>query len=153
MVRAIGVVWFAAGAGGVGCAGDAEEAEPEPVETYACVHVADGDLVDVSHDRAASESIAVGREPYRMILVPDEAGYVAFSTAGPADLVLQLDFAAAVKAVWNGDERVALEPGEPNPNCDSDIVEVDYLSVPAGDHALEVGPAFQATVWAMLSEP
>lgn len=136
-----------------GCSGGEGDAPvEEPIESYACVHVAEGDLVDVALVREEAESITVGREPYRVILVPGETGYVAFDTAAAADLVLLLDYAGPVHAVWNGEDRVELTPGDPNPNCDADLVEVDYLSVPAGAHWLEIGPAYQATVWMMLGE-
>lgn len=136
-----------------GCAGgDDDEQLEEPIESYACVHIAEGDLVDVGLTREEAEPITVGRLPWRVILVPGETGYVSFSTAGPTDLVLLLDYAGPVHAVWNGEERVDIDPGGPNTNCDEDIVEVDYFSVPAGDHWLEVGPAYQATVWMMLGE-
>src|SRR5688572_24003924 len=101
----------------VGCKGgdDGEEAV-EPVEEYACVHIAEGQLTDFAEVREEARTITVGREPWRINILQDTVGYVAFDSPA-ADLVLQLDYAGAVPAVWNGEERVALEPGEPNPNC------------------------------------
>ena len=138
---------------GCGGGGSKDEAEVEPVESYACVHIAEGGLVDFSPVREEAESITVGRDPWRVNVIQDEVGYVAFETSGPADLVLQLDFARAVPAVWSGEDRTALDPGDPNPNCDTDLPEVLYFSVPAGAHQLEIGPIFQGNVWLMLSEP
>lgn len=139
----------------VACSGDdnSDDTAAEPVESYACVHIAEGGLVDFAPDRAEAGSITVGREPWRVNVIRDTVGFVAFGTDAPVDLVLQLDFARAVTAVWSDDARTALDPGDPNPNCDTDIPEVLYLSVPAGEHQLEVGPIFQGNVWLMLSEP
>lgn len=113
--------------------GGAEEPTEEPVESYACVHVNEGDVLDVALDRAEAREITVGRDPYRINLFPGEAGYVAFSTPGPASLVALVDFVGAVPAVWNGDDRVPLDPGAPNPNCDEDLPEVLYFDVPSGE--------------------
>jgi hypothetical protein len=139
--------------GAVACSGDEETPGQDPVEVYACVHIAEGEITDVAPTREEARTIAVGRDPYRVNLYPGEAGYLGFETAGPAELVLQLDFAGAAAAVWSGEDRQPIEPGDPNPNCDGDIPEVDYLSVPAGQHWLELGPAYQGNVWLLLSEP
>lgn len=139
----------------VGCSGgdDDDGAEAEPVESYACVHIAEGGLVDFAPVREDAESITVGRDPWRVNVIQDQVGYVAFETSAPSELVLQLDFARAVPAVWTGEDRTALDPGDPNPNCDTDLPEVLYFSVPAGEHWIEIGPIFQGNVWLMLSEP
>lgn len=139
-------------AAGCNGGGDDDGAGAEPVETYACLHIAEGSLLDFSQDRAAAESITVGREPWRVNVIQNEVGYVAFETSGAADLVLLLDFVRAVPAVWNDDERIELDPGEPNPNCDEDLPEVLYFSVPGGSHWLEIGPIYQGNVWMMLEE-
>lgn len=136
----------------VGCDGKAEEEVLEPVEPYACVHIADGELVDFAEVREEANTITVGREPWRVIIVQATVGYVAFETSGDTDLVLLLDYPGAVPAVWNGEERIALESGSPNPSCDEDLPEVLYFSVPGGSHALEIGPIYQAAVWLMLAE-
>lgn len=133
------------------CNSSSEEEAAPPIEEYACLHIAEGDIIDVSLDRTSAKTIEVGREPYRVNLYPNEAGFVAFDRAA-RDLVLLLDFAGAVPAVWTGEERQEIPPGSPNPSCDADLVEVLYFSVPEGDHALEVGPAFQGAVWMMLGE-
>jgi hypothetical protein len=135
------------------CAGGGEEPPPlDPIESWACLHVAEGELVDVIPDREAAETVAVGQFSYRAILVPEEIGFIRFDTTGPAELALLLDFPGAVHAIWNGDESVDVEPGGPNPSCDEDIVEVNYLSVPGGAHWLELGDVNNATVWFVLGE-
>lgn len=134
-----------------GCGGGAGAAG-EPVEHYACVHIAEGEILDVATTREDADTIELGRAPYRVNLYPGVAGYLRFQTSGPTDLVLLLDYPGAAPAVWNGDEREPIEPGDPNPNCDTDIVEVDYLSVPGGEHWLELGPVFQGNVWLMLAD-
>jgi hypothetical protein len=124
----------------------------EPIEDYACVHIVQGDIVDAATDRADATTIEVGRDPYRVNLPPGEAGFVRFES-GATDLVLLLDFAGAAKAVWSGEDRQEITPGGPDDTCPTDIVEADYLSVPDGEHWLELGPAYQANVWLVLGEP
>ena len=131
--------------------GGKEEQDQQSVEQYACLHIAEGELRDVSLYPEQAGSIEVGRTPYRVNVYPQQAGYLAFDEAA-RDLVLLLDFAGAVPAVWTGEERTELTPGEPNPHCDEDLVEVLYFSVPEGPHLLEVGPIFEANVWMMLAE-
>jgi hypothetical protein len=133
-----------------GCEGGGKEDGGEvPIEEYACLHIAEGEILDVALTRDEARSIEVGRTPYRVNLYPEEAGYVAFESEGE-DLVLLMDFAGAAPAVWTGEERDALEPGSPNPDCEADLLEVIYLSVPGGQHWLELGPTYQASIWLML---
>ncbi|MEZ4237621.1 MAG: hypothetical protein R3F59_16035 [Myxococcota bacterium] len=128
-----------------------ETAEPS-LEEYACLHIAEGSVVDVALDRADAHTIDVGRAPYRVNLYPGEAGYLQFETAGAADLTLLLDFAGAVPAVWTGEDRTELTPDGADDVCPDDIAEVLPVSVGGGTHWLEVGPAFQGNVWMMLAE-
>ncbi|MEQ1564002.1 MAG: hypothetical protein ABMA64_00065 [Myxococcota bacterium] len=142
--------WVSGLAALVAC-GRSEGDDAPPVEAYACLHIAEGTILDVADSREEADTIAVGRDPYRVNVMPGVAGYVRFETDAPSDLVLLLDFAGAVPAVWSGEDRVEITPGEPNPNCDVDLLEVDYLSVPAGEHWLEIGPVYQGNVWLMLA--
>lgn len=134
------------------CSDGGGDAEETSIEAYACLHIAEGDILDVSLERSEAEEIEVGRNPYRVNLYPGSAGYISFDSAA-RDLALMLDFAGAIPAVWTGEQRTEIPPGQPNPNCDVDLVEVLYFSVPEGEHALEVGPAFQGAIWLMLGEP
>jgi hypothetical protein len=148
MVRAMRKILILGGLSG--CAGGEKDGdEGVPIEEYACLHIAEGEIVDVALAREEARTIEVGREPYRVNLYPEEAGYVAFESPAQ-ELVLLLDFAGAVPAVWTGEERTELEPGAPNPNCEVDLLEVIYLSVPEGQHWLELGPTYQANIWVML---
>jgi hypothetical protein len=147
--------WFTAAALAVACSGD-DGTDPtgtdEPFADWACTQIATGEIVDVAASREEAGTIEVGRHAYRVNLLPGTAGFVGFSTAGAADLTLALDFAGAVPAWWNGDERVPLEPGEPNPGCDTDLPEVLTIPATGGAAWLEVGPVYQGAVWLALGE-
>lgn len=130
------------------CDGGGDDEATVPIEEYACLHVAEGDVVDVAASRADANEITPGRDPYRVNLLPGAAGYLKFEADGP--LVLLVDFAGAVPAVWTGEDRVPLDPGDADPYCDADIPEVQTIDVGAGEHVLEVGPIYQANVWMML---
>lgn len=145
MTRTLAIVAFLAGCSdGGGDGGDAP-----PIEEYACVHVVEGDLVDVAATREEASEITPGREPYRVNLLPGVAGFLRFQANGEG-LVLLTDFAGAASAVWTGEERTPLEPGAPDPHCDEDIPSVQDVPVGAGEHFLELGPIYQANVWLML---
>jgi hypothetical protein len=133
-----------------GCAGgDKDEGEEVPIEEYACLHIAEGEIVDMALSKEEARTLEVGRTPYRVNMYSEEVGYVAFDS--PAQqLVLLMDFAGAVPAVWTGEERTELEPGSPNPNCEVDLLEVLYFDVPGGQHLLELGPVYVGSVWMML---
>lgn len=136
-----------------GCAGDGggESEAEDSLETYACLHVAEGSILDVGQTREDAPTITIGRDPYRVNLYSGEAGYLRFETQGPEELVLQTDFAGTGSAVWNGEERVEIAAWGPNPTCEEDLPETFSLSVPGGEHWLEIGPVFQGNVWLMLS--
>jgi hypothetical protein len=139
-------------AGGCSGEGDAEAEQEPPVEEYACLHIAEGQIVDVSLERADARTITVGREPYRVNLYPGEAGFLRFEAGAAAELVLVLDHPGSVPAVWTDDDRIELDPGAPNDSCEEDLPEVIAFQVGAGEHWLEVGPAFQGNIWMMLAE-
>ena len=127
-----------------------DDEEVEPIEVYGCVHIAEGDILDVAATREDARAITVGRSPYRVNLLPSVAGYVSFEPDGADDLTLLVDFAGAAMAVWQGEDRIELTNGAANPNCDEDIPETHTVPVGSGTHWLELGPAFQANVWLML---
>ena len=130
------------------CAGDDQGDLPPPIEEYACVHIVEGDILDVSASREDAPEIAVGREPYRVNLLQDVPGYVRFTSDG-SPLVLLTDFVGATPAVWTGETREELAVGVANPSCDEDLPSVQDVDVAAGEHLLELGPVFQANVWLM----
>lgn len=147
--------WVAVAVGAVACNGDGDTdptGTEEPFAEWACTQIATGEIVDVAASREEARTIEVGRQPYRVNLLPGTAGYLAFSTASAADLTLVLDFAGAVPAWWDGDERVPLDAGEPNPGCDTDLPEVLTIPAPGGPAWLEVGPVYQGAVWLALGE-
>lgn len=122
-----------------------------PIEEFACTQIASGEIVDVAATREEAREIEVGRTPWRVNLLPGQAGYVSFAAPG-GELTLVLDFAGAVPAWWDGEERMALDPGEPNPSCDTDLPEVLHFTASGGPAWLEVGPANQGAVWMMLGQ-
>jgi hypothetical protein len=131
------------------CAGDEATGDPTPIEEHACVHIVEGDILDVSPTRDDAPEITVGREPYRVNLLQGAPGFLRFTSDG-APLVLITDFAGAAPAVWTGETREELPAGSPDPFCDEDLPSVQDVDLPAGDHVLELGPVFQANVWLML---
>ena len=133
----------------VGCSGDEEDGDTTPIEEYACVHIVEGDIVDVAASRDLASEITPGRAPYRVNLLQDQVGFLRFQADG-GPLVLLTDFAGATPAVWTGETREELPAGNANPNCDEDIPSVQDLDLAAGEHFLELGPVFQANVWLML---
>ena len=137
----------------VACAGGGDGSEEtDPLETYACLNVADGDLIDVALTREEAPTITIGRDPYIVNLYPEQAGFLKFDVAAATTLVLQTDFVGAVPGLWVGDERQEVVPFGPNPTCEEDLPEATSLDVGPGPHWLEVGPVFQASVWLMLAE-
>ena len=134
----------------VACSGPEEE-PTEPTAEYACLHVAEGTIVDVAPDRASASTIDVGREPYRVNLVSGVAGYLAFDLTASTDLVLLADWPDAVAAVWTGEDRQAIEGAQPNPFCDEDLPMHYEISLAAGTHHLEIGPIYQGNVWMMVA--
>ena len=136
----------------IGCGG-AEPLEEVPLSEWACSHIATGALVDVSAVRADAPAIEVGRVPYRVNVRPQEAGYLAFTHAEDADLVLLTDDASAVAAFWTDDGRTEVETLELDPSCTETPLFTAELTVAAGDGSLEVGPTRQASVWLALGSP
>jgi hypothetical protein len=131
---------------------DDTQGTDEPIESYACTQIAVGDILDVSAVREEARSLTVGRTPYRVNLLTGVPGFVAFETDGATDLTLLLSDADVAAAWWDGGDRVAFEPGEPNPGCDADIAEVQQITTSGGPAWLELGPALQGSVWLMLGE-
>jgi hypothetical protein len=153
MARAVGHgVWVAALAAGCdGGDGDGTGTD-EPLELYACTQIATGEVVDVAATREEARSIEVGRTPWRVNLLPGVAGFVGFETEGAAELTLVLNYPGVAAAWWDGDTREAFAPGEPNPNCDEDLPELQTFTTSGGPAWLELGPANQGSVWLMLGE-
>lgn len=135
----------------VACAGDEETEAIEPIAEWACVHVAEGTILDAGASREEAPEIAIARAPYRVNLRPGAAGFLGFEVDAAADVALLVDFAGAVPALWRGETREALAPGAADPSCPDDLPESWVLSVDAGPHWLEVGPAFQGNVWLLLA--
>lgn len=132
-----------------------EEPEPEAPSTaeYGCLHIAEGALADVSPERQAATTLTLGREPYRINMLPDVPGFVGLELAQETPVVVLVDFAGTLSAVWRGDDREEVSGGEPNPYCEDDIPEHHELTLAAGTNHLELGPVFQGNVWLMIAEP
>src|SRR5687767_2824100 len=81
-----------------GCNGsdDGEDDGAQPIEDYACFQLAAGELVDFSEVREEARTITVGREPWRVNVIENTVGYLAFETSGATDLVLLVDFVRSV---------------------------------------------------------
>lgn len=143
--------WMAA-VGLAACGKDGDGTGDEtPIEEYACTQIAVGDIVDVAATREEAREIDVGRSPWRVNLLPGQAGYVRFSPPG-GELTLIADFAGGIPAWWDGEERVAFDPGEPDASCDTDLPEVQRFTPSGGSAWLEVGPAYQGAIWLMLGQ-
>ncbi len=135
------------------CSG-AEEGEPEvSTAEYGCLHVAEGTILDVSPERTTARTIELGREPYRINLLPDEPGFVRVDTQRATDVVVLLDHVGAMPALWRGDDREELTGGDPNPFCDEDVPELHEVQLGSGANWLELGPTFQANVWVLIATP
>jgi hypothetical protein len=139
------------------CAGDDgttdADAPQDPAE-YGCFHIAEGEILDASlaRDETAREVI-VGLDPYRVNLQPDpDAGYLRLELAQPTDLLLLMSKADTVHAVWSGETRTEVGPGEPDPFCEQDIEEMLEVSLDAGTHHIELGPSLWASVWLLVAE-
>ena len=146
---AIALVTSACSAGG----GDDGEGSEQQTAEYACLHVAEGTIVDVSGERESARTITLGREPYRVNLLPDVPGFLRIDAGTATDVVVLVDQVGMFAALWRGDDREALEPGEPNPFCEQDITEMHEVSLASGTNWLELGPVYQANVWMMIATP
>ena len=134
------------------CSGEPEVAEISTAE-YGCLHIAEGQLADVSTERSAAVTLSLGRDPYRINMLPDVPGFVALELGAETPVVVLTDFAGTLSAVWRGDEREELPEGAPDPYCDEDIPEHHELTLAAGTNHLELGPVYQGNVWLMIAEP
>lgn len=133
------------------CGGDGPTTPTlEPLEAWACTHVAEGDVVDASLDRGAAPSVPTGRSPLRVNIVSGETNFLAFDVDTAQAWVLLADQAGALPAVWEGDARVELDPAVTDPSCDEDLPEMRRVELGAGPHHVEVGPVFQGNVWMVL---
>lgn len=139
------VVLGCAGEGG----GDGTDAE-DPLTTWACVHVAEGTLLDGGATREEAPTMTPGRTPYRVNLLPAVPNFVRFEVDEGGEWTLLADEAGAVPAVWAGEARAELPAGQPDPECDEDIPSVQTLALEAGEHWLEIGPLYQGNVWLVL---
>jgi hypothetical protein len=146
--------WFGAVGAAVlvGCGGEGDGGDDQPLEEYACTQLATGELIDAVPDRAEARTLTIGRGAYRVNLIRDTVGYVAFETEGPADLTLVVDHPGAVPAWWEGDTRNELDAASPNPACETDLPQLSTLSTGGGVGALEVGPIAEGAIWLMLGE-
>ncbi|MCB9685610.1 MAG: hypothetical protein H6738_10650 [Alphaproteobacteria bacterium] len=142
--------WWAVACGGGG--DDGGTTALEPIETWACVHVAEGAIVDASTTRADAGSISPGRSPYRVNIVQAETNYVAFDVTSGGTWTLLADAADALPAVWEGDDRIELDASVPDPECDEDIPEMRTVQLQPGPHHLEIGPVFQGNVWIVVGQ-
>lgn len=133
--------------------GPEPEIEQQPSAEYGCLHIAEGTLVDVSAERSTASVIVVGREPYRINMLPDVPGFVAVESPAGGDVVVLADFPDTLTALWRGDDREEVAAGEPNPYCEEDIPALYEISLAAGTNHLELGPVFQGNVWLMIAAP
>ncbi|MCA9492500.1 MAG: hypothetical protein KC621_21350 [Myxococcales bacterium] len=139
----------------VGCGGDGGDGGTtplEPIEDWACLHVAEGTIADASTDRADAGSIAPGRAPYRVNIVQAEPNYVAFDVSSAGTWTLLAEATGALPAVWEGDDRIELDAAVPDPSCEGDIPEMRTVELAPGPHHLEIGPIFQGNVWIVLGQ-
>ncbi len=140
------------GCGGEGDGKDDPTVDEEPLTTWACVHIAEGTVIDGGATREEAPTLALGRSPWRVNLLTGVPNYVRFQVETPGDYTLLTDEADAVPAVWAGEARLELPGGEPNPECPADLPEVQTLSLEAGEHWLEIGPLFQGNLWLVLGQ-
>jgi len=134
-----------------GCAGDGEEPPPlDPVEE-GCYHIAEGTVVDAGPTPEEATELALGLDPYRVGLLPDEVGYVSVTTTG-GTLAVMADAADVFASVESDGEPIELPEVHENPTCGQDIPSVMELSVPAGTYVLGVGPHYKATLWMLVAE-
>jgi hypothetical protein len=133
------------------CSGGEEEAPPpDPVEE-GCYLIAEGTVIDAGATPEEATELALGIDPWRVGLYPDQVSFVSLTTTGKT-LVVMADALDVFASLETGGEAVELPDPYENPTCGQDIPAVLELDLPAGTHILGVGPHYKATIWMLVAE-
>jgi len=133
------------------CSGGEDDVPPVDPAEEACYHIAEGTVIDAGPTEDEATELALGIDPWRVGLYPDQVSYVSFTSTG-ATVVILADAIEVFDSLSTNGTDVPLPETTENPTCGQDIPAMLELDLPAGTHILGVGPHYKASLWMVLAE-